>query len=118
MDIELKNNLNSHFVYNDLIVKIIDKTRLIPKMEMLKRDPELTLFVCNLIENIIKKSDKIDKQKLVCEALQIIFNLNAVEVETIKTQIEFLFSNNKIKKVKLRKVIYRNVKDWIKRKFL
>ena len=66
-------------------------------------NPELSLLVCNIIENSISnngKTHKIDKKQLAVEILSVPFNLTPNEINQIKDQIEFLYNNNKIIKVK------------------
>ena len=63
MNLEYKHSLNIFFVYNDLVNKIVEKIKEIPNYENLKLDVELTLHICNIIENIITKKDKVDKKK-------------------------------------------------------
>jgi len=72
---------------------------------------------CNIVENTVKKKTKIDKEKLVVDALREVFNLTEDEQNTIKNQIEFLFNNNKIVKVDETKKFFKSVGDWFQRKF-
>ena len=69
-------------------------------------NPELTLLVCNIIENSISNNGtthKIDKKQLAVEILTVTFNLTAVEITQVKDQIDFLYNNGKI--VKIRKFV-------------
>jgi len=92
---------------DDIINKIKNE---IKSIEKLKLDPELTLLVCNLIENTIPTGNKykIDKKDLSLQILTNIFALHDGEKEIINQQIEFLYNNNKIKKVP----ILTNVKNF------
>ena len=56
------------------------------------------LYVCNLIEHLVG-SNKIDKKKLAISILNSIFTLNLNEIEVLSSLIEFLHSNQLIKKI-------------------
>lgn len=118
-ELVLKNKLNTHVVYHGLIKKIVDQIcNEIPKFNDLKNNPELTLLICNLIENVVKKSDDVDKKQLVCDVLTTIFNLTPEEIEATKIEIQFMYDHNKIRKVPWRKYIPNVIGAWIKKKFL
>ena len=83
--------------------------------------PELTSLVCNIVENSIKnngKNHKIDKKQLVIEILSAPFSLNVNEIQYIKDQIDYLFSNGKIKVIPILKVVLKSITGWLQRKFL
>ena len=62
---------------------------------------------------------KLDKKELVVLILAKVFpDLSDAEKESVKTQIEFLFNNGKIKKVKTSKKVWYYFKEWVKRRFL
>ena len=120
-DVCLKNNLEKHFVFNNTVASLHEKLNTIHDISKLKLDPELTLLVCNLVENTVGENDKmkLDKKELVVLILAKVFpDLTDAEKESIKTQIEFLFNNKKIKKVKTSKKVWYYLKEWIKRRFL
>lgn len=83
-------------------------------------DNELILFICSAVEELVKKSYSIDKRELVVEILKTIFNgvLGELEINQIKSQIDFAHENELIKKVdfnyKIRVVVWR----WFQKKFL
>ena len=56
------------------------------------------MYICNLVEHLVG-SNKFDKKKLVLSVVGSIFNLNLNETEVISNLIEFLHSNQLIKKV-------------------
>ena len=56
------------------------------------------MYICNLVEHLVG-SNKFDKKKLVLNIVGSIFNLNLNETEVISNLIEFLHSNNLIKKI-------------------
>ena len=117
-ELDLKHGLSKHFVFHSLVQVLITKIKEeIPKFEELKLNIELTLLCCNIVENTVKKKTKIDKEKLVVDALREVFNLTEDEQKTIKNQIEFLFNNNKIVKIDETKKLFKSVGDWFQRKF-
>ena len=63
-----------------------------------KFDAEFLLYICNLVEHLVS-SNRFDKTKLVLSVVGSIFNLNLNETEVISNLIEFLHSNQLIKKV-------------------
>lgn len=120
-DVCLKNNLEKHFVFNNTVASLHEKLNTIHDISKLRLDPELTLLVCNLVENTVGANDKmkLDKKELVVLILAKVFtDLTDAEKESIKTQIEFLFNNGKIKKVKASKKVWYYFKEWVKRRFL
>ena len=120
-DVCLKNNLEKHFVFNNTVASLHEKLNTIHDISKLRLDPELTLLVCNLVENTVGDNDKmkLDKKELVVLILAKVFtDMTDAEKESVKTQIEFLFNNGKIKKVKTSKKVWYYFKEWIKRRFL
>ena len=99
----------------DTLVKKIKEE--IPKYEELKLNIELTLLCCNIVENTVKKKTKVDKEKLVVDALTDVFTLTEIDQKTIKDQIEFLFTNGKILKVDEVKKFFRDAGAWFSKKF-
>ena len=76
--VEIKNSLQKHFLFYNLLDEIITKlTTEIKSINNFKLDPELTLLVCNLLENSFTTGNKhkIDKKQLVIQILIQIFNL-------------------------------------------
>ena len=117
-DLILKNSLSKHFVFHNLVQVLIKKIKEeIPKFEDLKLNIELTLLCCNIVENTVKKKTKVDKEKLVVDALTEIFTLQEIEQNTIKDHIEFLHTNKKIVKVDETVKFFKTVGDWFARKF-
>ena len=110
--ITIKNSLEKHTLYYNLLDDIIKKLSTeIKSIDKLRLDPELSLLICNLVENSIKtgNKNKIDKKQLVIQILAQLFNLNDSEQVIISQQIDFLIANNKIKKVKM----IKNAKNFL-----
>lgn len=61
---------------------------------------------CELIENMVKKKDKIDKFDVAVKVLTIVCNLQAGEIPQLRNTVQFLLDSKAIKKVKLYRQIY------------
>jgi len=97
-----KNKLKSKIFKCDLCNEIIKRVLEFENHLSLRSDPELLKFICDLIENGVKKTDdknKIDKKELVLEIYSKFFNINENEKKHIGEQIEFLCDNDLIVKV-------------------
>ena len=90
--VKLKNNLNSLTIYLNLITDITAKIIImIPQIEKLRNDVELTKLISNCVENSIlsKDNDSLDKDEIVLQIIDKIFNLSELEKDQIKSQIIF-----------------------------
>lgn len=118
--VKFKRNLKRVHTEAEIKKLIMDKIQQIPDFMELKFDPELTLFICNLIENGVKekKIKKIDKKAFVLDVLKVLFGYNETEVKQLDTQIEFLHANNKIKTVNLTKKYGVYFYNWLEKKIL
>ena len=109
-DIYFKNKLQEHNIYFQLVEKIASKIKLIPNYSNLRIEIELIKTICNLIENAIKKgnskrSNPINKKKLVIDTMNIVFNLSQSEIDNLNSIIDFLFNNKHIKKLSYTRLI-------------
>lgn len=101
--IKFKNNLSKHNIVYSLIEQISGQIKLIPQHEKLRTEIELVKTCCNIVENLIKRKNKkqknpIDKKALVVDALTIVFNYSEPEKELVKSLIDYLFNNSQIKR--------------------
>ena len=97
-----KNKLKSKIFKCDLCNEIVRRVLEFENHLSLRNDPELLKFVCDLVENGVKKTDdknKVDKKELMLEIYSKIFNINENEKKHISDQIEFLCDNELITKV-------------------
>lgn len=117
VELDLKHGLSKHFLYNSLVQTIVMKVGGIPLVHELKLNPELTLLVCNIVENSVPSKKKIDKEKLVTEALTSIFTLTDDEQKAIKSQIEFLHDNKQIVKIDKVSKFFTDASVWFLKKF-
>ena len=119
VDIPFVNFLEKSNIYNCIRDAIIQKIQKIPQLQNLRLNPELTLLVCNIIENSISnngKNHKIDKKQLTVDILTPPFNLNAVEIQQLKDQIDFLYNNHQIVKISGLKKAVNSISGWFKKK--
>ena len=111
--IKLRNRVKDHFHYEHIYQSICEEIRKIPEVEKnFKLNPEITLIVCLVVENMVGKEMKIDKKALVIKALSEVFNLNEEEKVQTEDQIEFLFNNGDIKKIHVPKL--KKAAKWVK----
>ena len=102
--LEFKFKLRELITNDDISKVILKKIKEIPNYETLKLDVELTLFLCNLCENIIadKGLKKFDKKAFVINLIKDLFSeLSEEEIALYDGQIEFLWNNKRIKRVSL-----------------
>ena len=94
--IKLNNILKHHYNFEIVREELLIEFRKIPKIEELKFDSELTTCLMNIIEQVIKKSHKIDKKNLVIQILTELFSLTDLEQQIISKDIDFIHSNGLI----------------------
>ncbi|HEY9700905.1 MAG TPA: hypothetical protein V6C58_00570 [Allocoleopsis sp.] len=88
-----------------------------------KLDMEFLLFICLVIEHMIKPRKKqkgrpIDKQQLLLDAYDRAFgDITDSERNQIRSYIQFLHDNGQIKKMSSFKILYKSVYYWLKSKF-
>ena len=118
--VKFKNNLRKLHTEAEIKKIMMEKIQEIPDYMSLKFDPELTLFVCNLIENGVKekKIKKMDKKQFVLNVLNSLYNFSEPELVQLDTQIEFLHSNHKIKAVNMSKKFGVYFYNWLVKKIL
>lgn len=72
-----------------------------------KNDVASIARACQLIENLVKKKDKIDKLELVLTIFNKIFqHLQPVEIDAIKSGVQFVLDSKLIKKVSTYRHVY------------
>ena len=108
-----QNALKKSQVANDLVVVLKQKVADYPATHNLKSCNEFLLYTCKIVENLIKKSDGINKKELVKDVFKQLFNLQPAELLLIDSAIEFLWGNNLIVKIPL---IKKSV-SFLKKKF-
>lgn len=110
--IKPRNQLLKAQRLNDLINIVKQKVLEFPASHNLKVCQEFLLMVCNLVEEIVKKSDKINKKELVINVLKSVLSLSEPECKVVDSSIEFLWGNGLIQKIASTKKAVR----WLKKK--
>jgi hypothetical protein len=113
--VKIKNSIKIFTKTNVLIDQLIKHIQTIPNYQNLKNDIELIEYICQLVEQMIKKgnsdkSNKIDKKQIVLTVLQQLFALNPSELLNVTNQIEYLVINGIIKK----KALFSKLFDCLK----
>jgi len=116
--VSLKNSLIKDQRIADINVVVKDKLQSLPNTVSYKNNSEFILYVCKLVENIIVKSDNINKKDLVLSVLRACLALNDAEVKVAGDIIEFLHSNGMIQKIKQLKKVKKSCISWFEKKVL
>jgi len=80
-----------------------------------KVNPEFLSLLCNMIEHLVKKRDKINKLDFAVEIINELLSnsLTQDEIDLIKSTIEFIHQNNGIKKVSYWKLFKCGMREWL-----
>lgn len=102
-----------------LVNKILDKVSSIPNYQEHRQDMELLRMITIMIEHSVNNKDKkvkIDKADIVFQIYNKLFDkITPSEINSIKSNIEYLHNNGHIKKIGCINVIVGILKDWFKR---
>jgi hypothetical protein len=109
--VKVKNSIKIFVKGNIIVDQIIKHLQQIPNYQNLKNDMELLEYICQMIEEMVKKGNrkkqnKIDKQQLVITILQQLFTLNPDEIEIVKTTINYFVANGIVKKKTILKKLF------------
>jgi hypothetical protein len=116
--VSLKNSLIKDQRIADINIVVKDKLQSLPNTVSYKNNSEFILYVCKLVENVIVKTDNINKKDLVLSVLRACLALNDAEVKVAGDIIEFLHSNGMIQKIKQLKKIKKSCVSWFEKKVL
>ena len=119
--VQFKNTVAIHIKSQSIITDCVETLSKLPDFNTkLKFDPEIIVYVCSIVENLIKKEDKkeISKLDLVSTILVKAWNLEENELDLVIKQIKFVCNNNQVKKVSSRKKYGKYIKDWLVKKLL
>ena len=93
-----------------IINYVVDDLKKNPHLN--KSDVASVSRCCQLVENMVKKKDKIDKLELVVMIFNKIFqHLQPAEIDIIKNVVQFVLDSKLIHKVKM----YVKVYSWVKK---
>lgn len=131
-DFKVKNSLAVHTFIYSTIKKIEMKVKEIPLWETKKGDHELLKTVCKYINDELEKAvndehapvkindkeaNKIDKSKIVIQALSNLFELSEEEQQALVDGVDFLLNNKLVKDKKLRRSFSRKIVKGIRKFF-
>jgi len=110
--IPLKSNLLQNWKFLEVQAKIIQRlTDLRLNDAKYKNDSEFLMLVCNMIENLIFKKDKISKKEMAISIFSTLFGLTPDEETLISNNIQFIHTNGMIKKVSYYKLFRVGLKQ-------
>ena len=103
--IEFKNTVKAHIKQSTIVNDVVKTLSELPDFNTkLRLDPEIVVYVCNIVEQVIKKNkeDKeISKLDLVTTILIKACDLKEEnELDLSIKQIKFVCNNNQVKKIK------------------
>jgi hypothetical protein len=105
-------------IEKQLVATLEAKIRSLPDFLSLRLNPEIVLFACNLVENVVKKKYKVNKKDLCITVLSSIFNFTEADKKSAGEIIEFLHSTSAIKRATLWKKLKIVIKKKLKQVFL
>jgi hypothetical protein len=115
--IPLRNNLLVDYKYTEAKNQIISRLGELHLCDAkYKNDNQLLNLVCELIEHLVIKKDKISKKELAIDIYLAIFGLTDDEKKTLENNINFLWSNSMIKKVSVYKLFRTGIKEFFRKK--
>ena len=96
--------------FSDILALLKQKVVEYPPNHILKLCSEFLLYVCKIVENVIVKSDKVNKKEFVTDLFKQLFSLTDPECKLLSNSIDFLWSNGLISKVKTSKKLWNVLK--------
>ena len=118
--IEFKNTVKVHIKISKIIEDVVKTLSELPDFNTkLRLDPEIIVYCCNIVEQLIKKEDKqeINKLDLVSSILTKAWEIKEDnELDLIIKQIKYVCNNNQVKKISKSKKYKKYIKDWIIRR--
>jgi hypothetical protein len=117
--VQFKNTVAIHIKQSTIVNDVVKTLSELPDFNTkLKFDPEIIVYCCSIVENLIKKEDKkeISKLDLVSTILVKAWNLEENELDLVIKQIKFVCNNNQVKKIKKSKIYAKYLKQWIIKK--
>jgi hypothetical protein len=116
----LKNNIKYDFTVNDIKNKIVNRINELGLNNIkYKHDNEFLVLICNLIEFLVNKKDKITKSDLAFSIYCEIFDIDKTSEDEklmLKHNINFIYDNGSIKKISKWKLFKCGLKEIFKKK--
>ena len=117
-NVELSPALHNHIILNKIIEEIVKKVQTMPQYEKLARNIDLVLYICNLLEELVysngvKNQPKGFKRDLAWRIFEVIKFNKPEDKDFLNNSIDFLWSSERIKKVKLSKRLGKFLKNLV-----
>ena len=118
--VQFQNTVKVHIKISKIIEDVVKTLSELPDFKTkLRLDPEIVVYCCNIVEQLIKKEDKqeINKLDLVSTILTKAWEIKEDnELDLIIKQIKYVCNNNQVKKISKSKKYKKYIKDWIIRR--
>ena len=118
--VQFQNTVKVHIKISKIIEDVVKTLSELPDFKTkLRLDPEIIVYCCNIVEQLIKKEDKqeINKLDLVSTVLTKAWEIKEDnELDLIIKQIKYVCNNNQVKKISKSKKYKKYVKDWLIRR--
>jgi hypothetical protein len=116
--IPLKNNLLVDATFQTVKAQIITRINELGITDAkYKNDSEFLALICNLIEHLIHKKDKINKRDLALDIISTLFNVSAEDREALGKNIDFLCSQkNLVRRVSFYKLFKVGMRELFRKK--
>ena len=114
----LKNNILVDVKRNEVKTKIIKRLdELGIQINLYRHDYEMLALVCNLVEYLVSKKDKISKCDVVIDVYKNYFpDIEEFAIGTIRKNIDYLHQNKQIKRVSYYKMFICSFKEYFRKK--
>jgi hypothetical protein len=114
--VQPKNSLSRNQKELKLIKLLVGEFQNFENKMLLSKDIETLRYICTQLENTVKTHGKIDKKNVVLSVYKQVFGDANVDLDFIDKSIEFLWENNKIKKLSsLKRYVYPVLNFFLKR---
>jgi hypothetical protein len=118
--VQFQNTVKIHIKISKIIEDVVKTLSELPDFNTkLRLDPEIIVYCCNIVEQLIKKEDKqeINKLDLVSTILTKAWEIKEDnELDLIIKQIKYVCNNKQVKKISKTKKYKKYFKDWIIKK--
>ena len=118
--VKFQNTVKVHIKISKIIEDVVKTLSELPDFTTkLRLDPEIVVYCCNIVEQLIKKEDKqeIHKLDLVSTILTKAWDIKEDnELDLIIKQIKYVCNNNQVKKISKSKKYKKYFKEWLIRK--
>jgi len=107
--IKKKGSLALHTEVTDIIAKVTLLIKEIQEFEGLKLNHDLTVYVLNLVTNMVK-SKTIDVPSVAIQILTKVFNLDDTEVALLTSQVNYLLSSKAVSRISQAQLLWNAAK--------